>query len=295
MQSDFEKRFEQLKQQAGSQVAAPAVSTLKEGGGLSFVTPTELVDLPSKGQYYPEGHPLKDKENVEIRQMTAKEEDILTNKSFIKKGVVIDKLVESVLVDKSIDVSSLLVGDKNAIMIALRISGYGPEYDVGLVCLECGNKNQKKIDLSLAEVYDSAKIGDLSATNEELKHERLPNGSVLIQLPRTGWYVECRLLNGSDEKRLLNYVEAKRKGGGTDELTLTEQLFMIVDSINGITDKEQLVAGINKMPAYDAKHLRTVYQKLIPNIKIMSKYNCSACLAEQEVEVPFTQEFFWPK
>ena len=294
MQSDFEKRFEQLKQQAAGQAAAPAVATLKESG-LSFITPTELVDLPSRGQYYPEGHPLKDQESVEIRQMTAKEEDILTNKSFIKKGVVIDKLVESVLVDRTIDVSSLLVGDKNAIMIALRISGYGPEYDVGLICTECGNKNQKKINLEEAEVYDSGKIIDVAAGNEDLKHERLPNGSVLVKLPRTGWYAECRLLTGADEKRLLNYVEAKRRGGETEELTLTEQLFLIVDSINGVTDKEELSKGIKGMPAYDAKHLRTVYQKLIPNVKIMSKYNCSACLAEQEVEVPFTQEFFWPK
>jgi hypothetical protein len=92
MKSNFEERFEQLKNQAGKDLIPQAA---QQEGLLSFVNPTEVVDLPSKGKFYEEGHPLKDKDYIEIRQMTAKEEDILTNKTLIRKGLVIDKLVLS--------------------------------------------------------------------------------------------------------------------------------------------------------------------------------------------------------
>ena len=111
----------------------PAVSQ----PSFSFVTPTEMVDLPSSGKYYPQGHPLCDKSSVEIREMTAKEEDILVNRSFIDKGIVLDKLLASVLVDKSIDPQSLLTIDKNAILLATRISGYGASYPVRMQCADC--------------------------------------------------------------------------------------------------------------------------------------------------------------
>jgi hypothetical protein len=116
-----------------------------------FNLPTEMVELPSKGLAYPEGHPLREGK-VEVKYMTAKEEDILTNQSYIEKGTVLDKLLESVVVSK-INIKDLIIGDKNALLIATRILGYGKDYsfsymgesyDVDLSTLE-----NKEIDESL--------------------------------------------------------------------------------------------------------------------------------------------------
>jgi hypothetical protein len=228
--------------------------------------------------------------------MTAKEEDILTNKSFIRKGLVIDKLIESLLIDKSINVSTLLVGDKNAIMVAARINAYGPSYDVVVSCMECGGKNMLGIDLNEISTRDVVKIDELKASNPRLEHERLESGNIVIQLPKTGWTATCKLLNGNDEREVLTLLEAKKKAYGQDaEINVSEQLYFILHSVNDVSDKETLKQVIGLMPAFDAKHIRNVYSKIIPNVAIEKKYNCSSCSAEQELEVPFTQEFFWPK
>ena len=198
MKNNFEERFEKLKAQA-SQVTPEIQQEIKNGNGLSFVVPTELVDLPSKGRYYPEGHPLKDKLSVEIREMTAKEEDILTNKSFIKKGVVIDKLVASIIVDKNLDPESLLVGDRIAVVIAARASAYGHVYKVNCFCQACGSKNIRAINLYDAAVTDADMLESEPTGEEPPKYQRLPGGSILFEAPKSGWLVECRLLTGRDE------------------------------------------------------------------------------------------------
>ena len=116
---------------------------------MSFSTPTELVELPSGGRFYPEGHPLHGVETIEIRFMTAKDEDILTSKSYLKKGIAIDKLLQNVIVNKSIDINSLLSGDKNALIIATRSTGYGSSYQTKVACPACGA--QGSIDFDLEE------------------------------------------------------------------------------------------------------------------------------------------------
>ncbi len=248
MPNNFDERFEQMKRSAGSETPAHEAAA----SGLNFIIATELVDLPSKGKFYPQGHPLHNKETVEIKQMTAKEEDILTNRTYIKKGVVIDRLIQSVLIDKSIDVSSLYVGDKNAIMVASRISAYGPEYSVSLACDQCGSKSSHSINLEETTHRTADTIEEEAGNNQALKHERLENGNILLKLPKTGWYAECCLMNGMDEKRLLQITERKRQAGQPDELPLSEHLGIIVVSINTVSDQRMLAEGIQNMPAFDA-------------------------------------------
>ena len=102
-----------------------------EAAPFSFVVPTEFVELPSEGRYYPEGHPLHNQETIEIKHMTAREEDLLTSRALLKKGVALERLLDSVIINKNIRAADLLVGDRNAILIAARISGYGPgEYPI---------------------------------------------------------------------------------------------------------------------------------------------------------------------
>ena len=109
--------------------------------------PTEVIDLPSKGKVYPESNPLS-KGSIEIKYMTAKEEDILASQNLIRKGVVLDKLFESVVVDKDVDINDIVVGDKNAILLATRILGYGSEYQVELTDPFSGEQQRTSIDLS---------------------------------------------------------------------------------------------------------------------------------------------------
>lgn len=295
MKNNFEDRLEQVRKQASNEAPVAQATNSNEGQPLSFVNPTEVVDLPSRGKFYPEGHPLHNKEYVEIRQMTAREEDILTNKSLIRKGLMIDRLVEALLVDRSIPVHSLLVGDKNAIMVAARIAAYGSEYDVAVNCTECNSRNTIGIDLTQIKARSSEEIISEMSQTDSLNAEQLSNGNISIKLPRTGWIVECRLMDGTDERKILGIVESKKKFDPQAELSISEQLDLIVSSINLVTDPIILKQAINSMPAYDAKHLRSLYGKLIPNVRIEKRYVCSSCREEQELEVPFTQEFFWPK
>ena len=136
-----------------SNLSSPAPT--QQTGQLNFVLPTEFVELPSKGKFYKEGHPLRNQQTVEIKQMTAKEEDILTSQSLLKQGVAIDRFIQSILV-QDIDVDSLLVGDKNAILIAARMSGYGDTYETGVTCPACGTVSE--IPVSLGESRKSSRI-----------------------------------------------------------------------------------------------------------------------------------------
>ena len=107
----------------------------------------ESVPLPSKGLIYPEDNPLFGMENIEIKPMTAREEDILTSRAYIKDGTVITKLIHSCLVDKTINPDDMVAGDRNALMVALRITGYGSDYDVEVTCPNCKKNNKSTFDL----------------------------------------------------------------------------------------------------------------------------------------------------
>ena len=127
--------------------ASDAPPVLEKNSILDFVLPTEFVDLPTKGRFYPEEHPLHGKESIEIRYMTAKDTDILTSKSLLKKGVAVDRMLQNIIVDKSIKVDDLYSGDKNAILIAARINGFGPEYKTKVTCPQCGATSEHAFNL----------------------------------------------------------------------------------------------------------------------------------------------------
>jgi UDP-N-acetylglucosamine pyrophosphorylase len=208
---------------------------------------------------------------------------------------VLDKLIESLIVNKSINPETLLMGDKNAIVIAARIGAYGPGYDVALICPACGAKNTAAIDLNEAKVKDADAIIAKIAEDKSLEFVRYNNGNIVLELPKTKWLVECKLITGADEKRLLTYLEKKRVKDANAEISISEQLALIIVSVNLASDNETVMTAINNMPASDAKFLRDSYQKLVPNVVIGKRLTCSSCLEEQDLEVPFTQEFFWPR
>ena len=116
---------------------------------LDFVSPTEHVELPSRGRGYPQGHPLHNQETIEIKYMTAKEEDILSSQSLIRKGLAIDRMLQSVLINKDVQVKDLLIGDKNALTVAARVTGYGADYVTTVTCPACSTEQEFDFDLTI--------------------------------------------------------------------------------------------------------------------------------------------------
>lgn len=287
-----EERLEKLRQISASGNTASALPS--QLNALSFVVPTEHVLLPSRGKFYSPDHPLYNQETIEIKQMTTKEEDILVNKSLIKKGIVIERLLESIIIDKRVSPSSILTGDRNAILIAARSSGYGSEYDVSNICVSCGNKKTTTINLSEFLEQQTVKLDEKLQTPVE-GAERLENGNVIIKLPKTKWSVECRLLTGKDETYLMNLAEVKRRSSLSEDVTIAEQMLLMIVSIQNVTDKSTLTEAIKSLPASDAKYLRQKYQQSVPVFDMKYDQECEICNHQQEVEVGFNQEFFWPK
>jgi hypothetical protein len=255
----------------------------KKADLLSFLSPTHFVDLPSKGKFYPPEHPLFNKDTVEIRFMTAKEEDILTSKSLLKKGIAIDRMLESVLVDKSIKLDDLLIGDKNALIVGSRITGYGNEYDTKVQCPSCAANVRHTFHLDeLVSKYPS----------EEIEKQLCDTRTFKTKLPITKFEVEMRLLKGSDEKTLAELSEQK-KVSKKEETPMSDQLRLLTVSVNGVTDKAIIQKFIDMCPAGDAKHMRKLYAENIPNVDMTQKFTCRSCDSEMEMEVPFTVDFFW--
>ena len=141
-------RRNNLERLGAPQPDAPTPPTSQASDLFAFINPTEFVDLPSKGLFYPEGHPLHNQAVIEIKHMTAKEEDILTSEALLRNELAIDRLLESVIVDKSIKVGDLLLGDKNAVLIATRITGFGSFYDVTANCPSCSKSSEYTFDLN---------------------------------------------------------------------------------------------------------------------------------------------------
>ena len=279
------------KTPADSSVEAALSLQKEEGSGLlSFVAPTEFVNLPSQGKFYPPEHPLHNKDVVEIKYMTAKHEDILTSQTLLRKGVAIDRLIENLIIDKSIKLDSLLLGDKNAITIAARKTGYGSEYNTGMTCPSCGNKQDHSFDLD--------ELGHNFPSKEEMDEfgiELTESGTFLITLPQTKVVLETRLLTDSDEKMLEKTSKMRKKHNlGRGEITLTDRLKSVIVSANDETKRSMIEQFVDNMPALDAKFFRTAYAALTPNVDMKQEYRCEACGHEEEVDVPLSADFFWP-
>ncbi len=253
----------------------------------SFISPTEFVELPSKGLLYGEDHPLHKAETLEIRHMTAKEEDILTSEALIKQGVALDRVVDSLIVDKRVKASNLLVGDKNALLVAARMTGFGADYQVGITCPVCTTENGGKYDLSAL----THKEVDLDQNNTT----QLPNGNYEIVFPQyKNLAVEVKLLMGADEKRIVKAREQKKKSKGPDSL-ITDQLAAIIVRINEHNDPALLHRFITECPTKITREIRAVYEAVSPDIDMTVDFECTECDYTGKVGLPLTAEFFWPR
>ena len=275
----------------------PAATTAAVGIGapasdsspaFNWSVPTEFVELPSRGLFYPPGHPLHQQETIEIRFMTAKEEDIITSRSLLKAGVALDRMLQNIIINKAIDVNSLLVGDKNALLVAARRTGYGPEYETNVTCPSCETQTEYAFDIS------NPPLNGFLETAQDLGIEVTENGIITITLPMTNVVVGCRLLNGADETKLQKETERKekRKLGSS---TTTDAFRAFIVSVNGDDSPFTVESFIQAMPARDARHLRTIYNEVVPNINLTQNFECSHCGHEADMEVPLGVDFFWPR
>ena len=258
-----------------------------EPSGFSFVVPTEFVELPSGGELYPEGHPLHGESTIEIRQMTAKEEDLLTSRTLLKKGVALDRVLANLIVDKRINGDSLLVGDRNAIIIAMRVSGYGNDYNTKVTCPACNETQEFNFDLNEANIYH----GETEKEGWDITDNG--NGTFDLVLPKTQVTVTFRLLTGKDEKALFSGMEQDRKRK-TYEQTVTRQLVNTVVAVNGDNSPEAINYLINNIPSLDSRHIRLAYRFVAPNVDLTQHFECSECDYAQDMEVPLSADFFWP-
>ena len=252
---------------------------------LAFATPTTFVTLPSRGSLYPENHPLHGREELEIRFMTAKEEDILTSQSLLKKGIAIDRMLQSIILDPKVKVEEIAVGDKNALIVAARISGYGKDYEVGVTCPSCNSQTEFSFDLEKHSINYGEDL-------EEFDVVKTTQGTFMIKTPTLGVEVELRPMYGSDE-RYLSQLTASKRRKNLPETVLTDQLKRLVLSVNGDNSSQVREAFIQNAPALDTRYIRQAYRQVMPNIDLTQEFVCSSCGVETEMAVPLTAKFFW--
>lgn len=246
-----------------------------------FRFPTEVIDLPSKGLVYPESSPLSSG-TIELKYMSAKEEDILTNQNFIQKGVVIDKLLQSMIVDKKINYNELILGDKNAILVAARILGYGAEYDVE-VSDKYGKKIPVKINLSQLE-------------NKPVKEELFTRGKNEFNfiLPQSKITVTFKLLTHSDEINIDKEIQGLKKAFPNDSFEITTRLKHQIIAINGDTRAENVRYFVDNMLLTDSRALRKYINEIMPDLNMTFSYEDSKGDAVEGVSIPMNINFLWP-
>lgn len=248
-----------------------------------FEIPIESVPLPSRGVAYPPDSPLHDAETVEIRAMTAREEDILTSRALIKKGTVITNLLQSCMINKNIDVQKMLSGDRNALMVALRITGYGADYSAEASCPSCGNNAKHSFDLASLPIKEMT-----------IQPAERGQNSFEFTLPVTKKKVTFKFLTGGDEEEILTIHERKKKTGSQAESLVTTKLQYSILSVEGKTDKALISSFIRNMPARDSMSLRNYMEKNEPGIDMKQFISCDACGEQSEVRMPLGASFFWP-
>jgi hypothetical protein len=234
--------------------------------------PTEMVELPSKGLLYSKENPLSSGQ-IEMKYMTAREEDILTNSNYIQQGTVLDKLLESLIVSK-VDLKDIIIGDKNAILIASRILGYGQEYE-----FESGGKHY---NVDLTTLKDKELPEDVDYTK---------GNNFYYTLPASGIEVGFKLLTHGDESAIESELKGLKKiypNGGAPELST--RLKYMITSIGSNTDKKVVREFVdNELLARDSRSLRQEIKRISPDVNLTIQGD-----GGEDITLPISLNFFWP-
>ena len=240
-----------------------------------FKFPTEEVELPSKGLVYPKDNPLSSGK-VEMKYMTAKEEDILTNQNYIKQGIVIDKLLKSLIISK-VNYDDMIVGDRNAILIAARILGYGKDYE-----FTYRNENVS-VDLTELETSFLDESTMIDGKNE-----------FAYTLPHTNTAITYKILTNRDEKKIDAEVKGLKKINKQSSPELSTSLKHMITSVNGATENKTIREFVdNYMLARDSRAFREHVRVTQPDIQMKFDYIGENGVEEDAVG-PMTARFLWP-
>jgi len=251
----------------------------------NWTVPVESVPLPSNGKIYPKNNPLHNLELIQIKAMTAQEEDILMSRALIKEGTVLTHLLNSCMINKNINARDLISGDRNALLVAVRITGYGAAYKAEVSCPECNTKQHHDFDLA-----------DLAI--KRLKIEPVSPGvnQFEIVLPVSKKRVSFKFMTGRDEEEQATVAERRRKAMPDIQVdnVITSRLEACVVAIDGITDRNKLNYFIRSMPALDSKTLRSYINDNEPGIDMNASFKCVQCRSDARVSLPLGASFFWP-
>lgn len=254
--------------------------------------PTEIIDLPSKGLLYPKNNPLSSGK-VEMKYMTAKEEDILASQNLIQKGIVLDKLFQALIVSngegEAINYGDILTGDKDAVMVAARVLGYGKDYGVKIEDpFDSDNTQEVKVDLTEIE-------------NKEIDeaHIQTPGLNLFeFTLPISKKLLVFKLPTHSTEKKIEKELKLKKAVAGADksiDKTLSTRLKNMIISIDGEEDRNKISNFVsNEFLAQDSRAFRKYVEDIMPGVKLEFLFVSDTTEMEQVIPIPINLNFFWP-
>ena len=238
---------------------------------------SDVIELPSLGKVYPKDSPISNGK-IEIKYMTAKEEDILTSQNLIKKGLVIDKLLDSLIITEGVKCDDLVLGDKNAVMVASRVLAYGPEYEC-----EIENPNTGK---TFSHVFNLA----------DCPFKKLPDdindNKFEMELPVSKAKVGFKLITGKEEKLIEAELKGIKKTGVQVSPELTTRLKHTITSVNGDGDKSVINQFVQNMLSRDSLQLRKYINNISPDIELVQEIELEGDTVK--VDIPMTVNFFWP-
>jgi len=241
--------------------------------------PTEIVELPSKGLVYPQDNPLSSGK-IEMKYMTAREEDILTNQNYIKNGTVFDKLLRSLIIS-AIDFDDLVIGDKNAILIAARVLGYGKDYTIDYPHPQTGENEEITIDLT------TIKEKEVDLTIYRNVNE------FTFKLPKSGNEITFKLLTHKDERIIEDETKGLKRANINSQVT-TRLKHMIL-SINGDREAKAVRDFVdNYLLAADSKALRDYIKEISPDLELKFDFIGSDGYTQEGVDLPIGLSFFYP-
>ena len=249
-----------------------------------FSVPRDYVMLPSKGRIYSSDSPLYNLEEIEVRHMTAADEDILTSRALLRTGKAIDTMLSNVLMNKSINVNEFISGDKNAILTFLRITGYGPDYDVEIDCPGCNESIKHQFDLT-------------KLTMRFLDVDPIVAGENRFEfvLP-SGIRIEFKLLNSAEDQKISDEQEKlKRTTNSPLEKNVTTKYKHQIVSVDNKDDQTFINNFVDTMNLRDSRAFRTYLEEVEPDVDMNQEFKCRMCGHSEEVEIPVTVGFFWPE
>lgn len=244
------------------------------------------VPLPSRGLIYSTPG-LANAEYLDIRAMTTREEDILTNVSMMKKGTALPAVIKNCLMDKRVDVDTLISGDRYALMIAVRITGYGSDYSPELLCRGCDTKQLFPINLQ------GFNIRELDLT--KVQQEAPGRNAFVFVLPVTKKVVTWKFLTGKEEQSMAVEEQRRKAAGLPFESAITNKLKNSIISVDGNTDPRFIDKFCQFMPARDSLALRSLMDSSEPSIDMSAQVTCPSCGHQEVIGVPLDASFFWPR